>query len=872
MALATLFGAFLYSSLDDSEPVGEPYRPFARGERQPFSNGKFHAKTTKAGSSPTDGTRRSPGRKAPTSTPLVARGRSGKAARTAKQAPVKNDSSPSVSPPLSDTATIETSRRASDRGAQTGKGEREQRALLRLFINTLERGDVTVVIRDDDILIPAFALTGWGIRLGGQESETATAALLSLNSLAPEIAWALDEEELALQLTVAPGLFETQSIDLALRAPADTEYGSHPSAYLNYAPRLTDGRKLDVFFEVGAAAGTSSLYSSAWSAHERGFVRGLTNFTFDEPASLNRIVVGDSFVSTGPLGAGAYVGGLTVSRSFELDPYLVRTPSFEFSDSASTPSTLEVYVNDNLVRREAVGPGPLEITNLNVPAGRGATRYVLRDAFGNEQRLASDYYMAEGLLAKGLSDYAYSVGLRRSKIGVASFDYGSGPGMLFRHRVGLSSALTLGFRGEAADDVVSAGPSLSLGTRLGQFDAGLSASSAAGGDGLAGLFAHSYFTRKASISSMVRLASNRYSTLSTSPLEDRDTLRAGLAGALALSRAVTASLQQTVSRSRDYGYSQRSTIRSNVRLSRELALFANASHGSAEIAPRWIEAFVGLSWAAGNSVHASATARLTSEGHEALVDVSKPLPAGTGYGFRTSAAAGDETRLFALGQAQGPYGRYQASYSRFGDRDTTTIEASGSIVAIKDGGIFFSRPVRQAFAVVHVEGAEGVRGYSQNREIGKTNSDGKLLVPDLLPYYGNRIGIADVDLPADFSVDKTERIVAPPFRGGAVVRFDARRIRFFRGRFVIERGGEKLLPSYGEITIGNGRRSETLPLGRQGEFELEGLMAGIYALAIDHPTASCRGIVEIPEADEPVTDLGEIICKVEPKPLEGGAP
>lgn len=549
-------------------------------------------------------------------------------------------------------------------------------------------------------------------------------------------------------------------------------------------------------------------------------------------------------------------------RSFDLDPYLVRTPSFGFSDIASTPSTLEVYVNDSLIRRESLLPGSFKLAHLNAPAGAGATRYVIRDAFGYEQELASEYYVSQGLLAKGLSDYAFSVGARRARVGVESFDYGLGPGMLARHRVGLTNGLTLGFRGEAAENVVSGGSNLTLGTYIGQFDVALSASSAMLESGVAALLAHTYFSRKAGISTTLRLASDRYSTLSTSPSDDRDSMQAAVSGSLALSRNVSASMQHSVAKSRDFGFSQRTSLRSSMRLSRELSLSLTANHWVADHSPRALETFIGLSWAAGNSVHASATAHVAPGRAEGLVDVSKPLPAGTGYGFRASAAAGDVTRAHLLGQAQGPHGRYQASFDHVGGENRTVLEASGSIVAVDGGGIFFSRPVRQGFAVVHVPEAANVRGYLENREVGRTGSSGKLLVPDLLPYYGNRIAIADADLPADIGIETTERVVAPPFRGGAVVRFEARRHRYFRGTVIMTREDERRVPAYGEIAIEIREGTERYPLGRQGELELEGSMTGRYAFVVEYQGTSCRGSIEIPHTEDLISDLGEILCVI----------
>ena len=63
------------------------------------------------------------------------------------------------------------------------------------------------------------------------------------------------------------------------------------------------------------------------------------------------------------------------------------------------------------------------------------------------------------------------------------------------------------------------------------------------------------------------------------------------------------------------------------------------------------------------------------------------------------------------------------------------------------GGLHATRPVQESFALVRVPGMKGVRAYLSHQEVGRTNRNGDVLVPNLLPYYGNRLDIADEDVP-----------------------------------------------------------------------------------------------------------------------------
>src|SRR5260370_40524357 len=64
----------------------------------------------------------------------------------------------------------------------------------------------------------------------------------------------------------------------------------------------------------------------------------------------------------------------------------------------------------------------------------------------------------------------------------------------------------------------------------------------------------------------------------------------------------------------------------------------------------------------------------------------------------------------------------------------------------------------------------------------------------MMSYYGSKLSIDDQAIPADYSIDATERVVATPYRGGAVVEFPVRRIQAVVGILIIESGGRAGLP------------------------------------------------------------------------------
>ena len=243
-------------------------------------------------------------------------------------------------------------------------------------------------------------------------------------------------------------------------------------------------------------------------------------------------------------------------------------------------------------------------------------------------------------------------------------------------------------------------------------------------------------------------------------------------------------------------------------------------------------------------------------------EVQRSLPVGPGYGYRVRAAVGPVDDFLADGQAQSAYGRYEASVERLAGIDTSIVTASGALVTV-GGHAFATRPVDQGFGLIEVPGRAGVRGYINNQEVGRTDGDGDLLVPEMIPYYANRVSIADEDLPMDFKIDATERLL-----GGAVARFAVERLQAVTGSVVMNVGGTDVNPAYGQLVVHAGGQAATQagledkvsPLGRAGEFYFEGLPPGSYGAELDSAVGTCRFQLVVPASDKSMIDAGRTKC------------
>jgi outer membrane usher protein len=736
----------------------------------------------------------------------------------------------------------------------------DQRAILNLSVNLVDHGEVFVVLRGGDILIPVAALEGVGIRdMVGDREVFAGQMHVSLRSLAARgLAFRFDDRALTLELTAPAAGLGSTVIDLGPRRPDGIITGQTGSAFLNYAFQLRN-HDVSAVSEMGASLGDLLLYSQLNITPAGRPVRGLSSLSYADRTRMRRYILGDTLAQSGLLGSAIFMGGASIVRDFTLDPYFFRFPSAGLSGVAATPSTVDVYVNGMLVHREDVAPGSFQVNNLPLPVGGSDARVVVRDAYGREQVIAAPFYFSTGTLRQGLSDYGFHVGFRRNNFATESFDYAP-PVFLGRYRLGLSNWLTAGVRGEGTDQLASGGPTVTMRTLLGEIEAA-AAVSRQGANGVAGSLAYTYISPAGSLGALVRGFSDRFSNLTLTPATDRPNVEGNLYAGASVGTRVALTGKVGLAHYRDAGNWQQLGLIGSVQASRGVNLFLTANRTVAQNQPHAIyDAFLTVSWALPDRVTASAFVARDNGTTSAGAEADRPLPLGSGYGYRVRVATVGGTGDFSAdGMGQTDFGRYEAGYERFGQSDTVTASAAGGVVAL-GGRVYATRPVQASYGLIRVPGVAGVRGYLNNQEVGRTDARGDLLVPQLVPNYGNRLSIADEDLPIDYRVGGREMLLAPPDRGGAIASFDISRVRTVTGGVVMDMAGTLVVPAYGQITVRVGLTDVVSPLGRGGEFYFENLAPGRYSATVEGEAGTCPVEIDVPTDGTAFVDAGRLHC------------
>jgi len=740
----------------------------------------------------------------------------------------------------------------------------DQRALLSVTINQVDKGEVLVVIRGPDVLVGLRTLEQLGIHsFSGSRESIGGETLVSLASLAPGVTFDFDERALALRISAQPELLDSVVRNLASGRP-DIEFRRDTSAFANYAINVRGAHSYDVFTDLGFSTHGAFLGTTVSAVSDRQLSRGLTSATFDQRQNLRRIVVGDAFANGGLLGGGMLLGGVTVSKEYSVDPYFVRYPTFNLSGAITTPSIAEVYVNDRLVGTEQLAPGQFALSQLPVTTGRNDARVVIRDAFGGVRELSASYYLTTTVLARGLHEYQYGVGVERTGFGIDSWSYGR-TGLIARHRVGLTDSVTLGGRFEATAKLASGGPTLNLRTSFGEFQAAAAFSTArvgGAGTGSAAAAGYTYSGHRFSAGGSARLMSTAYATTNLGVTDDKTRVDSAAFVSVSIGPRGSLTLQSHNAKMYLSPETTRTSLISSTRLNSRVDLSVTGSVEQGSGGSAW-EGFAGISMRVGAKTLASVSAQRIDGARQAVTEVQRWLPVGTGWGYRLHAENGDGN--FASGNVvyQGPYGRYEARRDMIDGIASTAVSVNGGLVAM-NGGVYATRPIQDSYALIRVPDVAGVRAYVSNQEVGRTDGNGNLLIPNLLSYYGNVLNISDQDVPLDNSVAAVRKTVAPPYRGGALVVFPVRRVQNAQGLIELEIDGQTVAPSFGQLTVTTTSGSVESPIGERGEFYLENLAPGPHDAIVQYGDTSCAFTLTMPISAAPSVALGTLRCEARP--------
>jgi len=603
-----------------------------------------------------------------------------------------------------------------------------------------------------------------------------------------------------------------------------------------------------------------------------------TQWTYSDPDSLMSYRAGDTISGGLAWTRPIRLGGLQIQRNFALRPDLVTLPLPSYSGSAAVPSTIDVYVNNIKALSQPVSAGPYQINNLPLLSGGGTARVVMQDAAGREVEASLPYFVSPTLLREGLTDYTFEGGFPRLNYATQSNDYLHKPVASGGLRHGLFDWLTLEAHGEVGAGVLNAGSGavaslaswglISLAASASRFDERFGFQGYAAFDTqLWGVTLHAGSQRTFGAYNDLSGAISRYLPMQTS------FLNAFLQGSSARVSARPPRAIDTISVGFPLPFDKSSINVSFIHLEtydRQRSGILNVSYSRSLIwdASLHVTAFTdladrknsgifaGLSFPLGEQISASSGANHSAGRTNGYVDIAKTMqPEPGSYGWRVRDAEGASPYRNASATYRSSIAQVGGEIRQFGSTVGGTLQAQGAVAAI-GGGVFLSNRIDDAFAVVDA-GLPSIEVLYENRPVGKTNSDGKILIPGLRSYQKNQVAIDPRDLPINADAPTTQNVVAPTDRGGVVVSFGAKNDND-TAMVIITDKDKKPVAVGSSVRLENS--DEMFVVGYDGQAYLKGLGATNTVL-VTTEAGECRATFPfIPDKDNQVV-VGPVVCQ-----------
>jgi len=739
--------------------------------------------------------------------------------------------------------------------------------LLLVDINRQQLDQMVLVLEDKSGTLYLWSqdLQRWRIRQPPADSavEYQGETYYALNASA-NVAYLYDAKELTLTIEVAPSAFVSTRLTNrydALRPPAKPA----PGGFINYNlyfSRTADSTQRSGLFELGYfnahGVGISNMLVDQLvdplGRHSHG-IRLDTTWTIDTPEKLRTMRLGDAINVAGTWGRSVRFAGIQYGSNFAAQPGFISFPTQSIAGQAVLPSTVDVFVNNALVSRQNVPPGPFSISNLPIVTGAGEVQLVVRDLMGREQIINHPFYASQALLRKGLKTFSYELGFVRENFGIDSNAYGSWLAS-GTYRRGLTDNMTGEVHAEAMAGQTTAGAGADylvpqVGT-LSAYAAGSHGKSGKGGLMMLGI------ERQAdpwSLSVRMQWNSSGFAQVGQIPAMPPPILTSSVSVSYMAGAAGAVSVAYVGEHNRDQADTRIATASYSVSLGSFGSFTLSALRNLTGEVNTSIFALLSIPLGASRSMSVSGQS-VRGAGTETRTDftttLQSNLPMGGGYGYRLQTRSDHSTQASLSLQNNFATSTLELAHSQ---SDTAARVGVSGGVAILGGDAFPSRRIDQSFAVVRIPDYPNVRVLTDNQPAGRTDTDGNALIPRLRAYDINVISVDQRDLPMDAQINALKVEAVPYFRSGVDVPFP---IKFSNGAtFTIHLEDGTSLPVGASVHKVGGNGS--YPVGYDGEVYVTGLNPATRLRATWNGQ-SCDFTVSFTRSADPLPDLGTFIC------------
>lgn len=754
-------------------------------------------------------------------------------------------------------------------------------------------GDIDLrLMPDDEIRLPAQRLLDLVVVSAKPElaaklrAMLAAQAVIGLDALASlGIRMRYDPQKIALVLDIPAELEAQRTIQVAPLGIETVGGFAQPagfSAYLtmrgavDYVEAGTNrGLGTLAVFLDGAARLAGVVFETQGVFHpgDNGpaFQRQGSRFVYDDQDRLIRWTAGDLRTVARGFQSAPDIAGISILRSYgALQPQMVTRPTGRQSFRLDQPSTVEIWVNEHLVRRTRLDPGNYDLRDFPYTQGIDNARITIRDDAGRVETLNFSLFSDQSQLAVGLSEFGLYAGVKATP-GRSGPIYSSEPIITGFYRRGLSDKLTLGGNLQADRRSRMIGLESILATPIGAFGMNLAASQIDGrGTGGAALFTFRSLIQRRDMTSdaldlSAELLSKNFAPAGDVFGQNPFTYRLSGGYSHAFSQAMYVGVDVNYAKGRA-GVWDSSVYRMTLGwrpLPRMNFTATTVYEGAARSRRAGLSFLLSLTVQMGKG--ASLMADYDSGRRTERISYQAQYGQGVGALNLSGSLERSPNNVGVNGSANyitsaGEIGIDQLTAFGGGPGSSTDSRTNlrfATSIAFADGAVSIGRPISDSFAIVsrrenighvRVELESGPYGYTAG-----TTLLGTATQPDLMSYNNRTITIDAPGAPADLDLGPGAFRMFPPYRSGYRLRAGSEYPVTLVGRFLDEEGRPLALLS-GLATELAAPEREPLPVftSSDGRFAVTGLKPGrwriafhtepITVYAVDIPAGKATGV------------------------------
>ncbi|NJM44766.1 MAG: fimbrial biogenesis outer membrane usher protein [Alkalinema sp. RU_4_3] len=186
------------------------------------------------------------------------------------------------------------------------------------------------------------------------------------------------------------------------------------------------------------------LESDAQFSEGKPLERGNIRLTHDDTHRALRYAIGDFSPPATGYQTSPSMLGIAVARNYSLQPDRITRPINQFQFFLERKSRVEVFSNGRSLSSLNLEPGTQDLRDLPLGAGINDVQLVITDDLGQVKRLDFATATASNLLAPGLQQFSYSLGIpSERRDGNFTYDWQQ-PTLNLAYRWGVNASFTTG--------------------------------------------------------------------------------------------------------------------------------------------------------------------------------------------------------------------------------------------------------------------------------------------------------------------------------------------------------------------------------------------------------------------------------------------